>query len=138
MKLPYLILAGLLIVITLVFIFTRLPKIKEGEHVEGDTKGGVVMAFGGQVGVYAFIGIGFFMSIMYPTQFSLALKDLGKDTKSGSAFLVMAIVANACVPQFTAYIMHHNEHIYQIAYIVPLVCFIYCAYYGWKGYRVKD
>ena len=49
-----------------------------------------------------------------------------------AAFLVMAIVGNACVPQFTAFIMHHNEHIYQIAYIVPMICFAVCAAYGIK------
>lgn len=79
-----------------------------------------------------------FMSIMYPTQFSLALKGLGDNTKSGSAFLVMAIVGNACLPQLTAYVMHHFEAVYYIAYLIPLVCFLFCAYYGWKGYKVVD
>lgn len=227
MKLPYLILAGILIVIAVMFIFVKLPKIKEEE--EGADKDGklidfsvlkkrhlrwgviaqffynggqtavnslflvyccnyaglsestattffglymlafllgrwigtflmirfkpqnmltvyaivnvalcgVIMAFGGMVGLYAMLGVSFFMSIMYPTQFSLALVGLGDQTKSGSAFLVMAIVGNACLPQLTAFIMHHNPQIYQIAYIVPLICFIFCAYYGWKGYKVK-
>jgi len=49
----------------------------------------------------------------------------------------MAIVGNACLPQLTAFIMHHNPQIYQIAYIIPLICFIFCAYYGWKGYKVQ-
>ena len=93
---------------------------------------GVIMAFGGYVGLYAMLAVSFFMSIIYPTQFSLALHGLGDQTKSGSAFLVMAIVGNACVPQFTAYIMHQNETFYQVAYIVPLVCFAVCAYYGIK------
>ena len=92
----------------------------------------VIMAFGGYVGLYAMLAVSFFMSIIYPTQFSLALYGLGDQTKSGSAFLVMAIVGNACVPQFTAYIMHQNETFYQVAYIVPLVCFAVCAYYGYK------
>ena len=92
----------------------------------------VIMAFGGYVGLYAMLAVSFFMSIIYPTQFSLALHGLGNQTKSGSAFLVMAIVGNACVPQFTAYIMHQNETFYQVAYIVPLVCFAVCAYYGYK------
>ena len=48
----------------------------------------------------------------------------------------MAIVGNACLPQLTAYIMHVNAAIYHVAYIVPLVCFAFCAYYGWKGYKV--
>ena len=73
-----------------------------------------------------------------PTQFSLALTDLGNNTKSGSAFLVMAIVGNACLPQLTAYMMHLNEHIYHIAYTIPMICFLFCAYYGWKGYKVID
>ena len=98
---------------------------------------GVIMTFGGMTGLYAMLGVSFFMSIMYPTQFSLALTGLGDQTKSGSAFLVMAIVGNACLPQLTAFIMHHNPQIYQIAYIIPLICFIFCAYYGWKGYKVQ-
>lgn len=98
---------------------------------------GVIMCFGGMTGLYAMLGVSFFMSIMYPTQFSLAITGLGSQTKSGSAFLVMAIVGNACLPQLTAYIMHHNPQIYQVAYIVPLICFIFCAYYGWKGHKIK-
>jgi FHS family L-fucose permease-like MFS transporter len=92
----------------------------------------VVIAFGGYVGLYAMLAISFFMSIIYPTQFSLALHGLGDQTKSGSAFLVMAIVGNACVPQFTAFIMHQNETFYHVAYIVPLICFAVCAYYGYR------
>ncbi len=230
MKTPYLILAAILVLIAVVFIFSKLPKIKEGDREEGDISNdklidlkvlkhshlrwgviaqffynggqtainslflvycctyagmpedtattffglymlafllgrwigtmlmvkfrpqdmllvyaiinvilcGVIMIFGGMTGLYAMLGVSFFMSIMYPTQFSLALEGLGSNTKSGSAFLVMAIVGNACLPQLTAYIMHHNEQIYQIAYIIPLICFIFCAYYGWKGYKVKN
>ena len=226
MKLPYLILAGILIVIAIMFIIVKLPKIKEEEETDDDQPlidfsvlkrrhlrwgviaqffynggqtalnslflvyccnyaglpestattffglymlafllgrwigtalmirfkpqnmltvyaivnvalCGVIVVFGGMTGLYAMLGVSFFMSIMYPTQFSLAIDGLGNQTKSGSAFLVMAIVGNACLPQLTAYIMHHNPQIYQIAYLVPLVCFIFCAYYGWKGYKVE-
>lgn len=98
----------------------------------------VIAVFGGMTGLYAMIGVSFFMSIMYPTQFSLAIRDLGQDTKSGSAFLVMAIVGNACLPQLTAYVMTANPAIYQIAYVIPLVCFAVCAYYGLSGYKIKD
>ena len=99
---------------------------------------GVIMQYGGMVGLYAMIGISFFMSIMYPTQFALAITGLGKDTKSGSAFLVMAIIGNACLPQLTAFFMNHFPEAYSMAYWIPLVCFVFCAYYGWKGYRVVD
>ena len=99
---------------------------------------GVIALCGGTIGLYAMLAVSFFMSIMYPTQFSLALKDLGDNPKSGAAFLVMAIVGNACLPQLTAYVMHHFEAIYYTAYLIPLVCFLFCAYYGWKGYKVVD
>ena len=98
---------------------------------------GVIMIFGGMVGLYAMIGVSFFMSIMYPTQFSLALSGLGEKTKSASAFLVMAIIGNAMLPQLTAYIMHIKPEIYQAAYIIPLICFIVCGLYGWRGYKIK-
>ncbi len=98
----------------------------------------VVATAGGRTGLYCMMGISFFMSIMYPTQFSLALRGLGEQTKSGSAFLVMAIVGNACVPQLTAFVMHHSRESYHVAYLVPLVCFLFCAYYGWRGYKVTD
>jgi len=97
----------------------------------------VIIVIGGMTGVYAMLGVSFFMSIMYPTQFSLALENLGPRTKSGSAFLVMAIVGNVILPPLTAKIMD-TAAVYHIAYIVPLVCFAVCAYYGWRGYKVID
>lgn len=155
MKTPYLALAVLLLLIAVVFLFARLPKIGDEGHRESvkeklidfgvwkrsHLRWGVIAQFfynGGQTGLYAMLGISFFMSIMYPTQFSLALKGLGDQTKSGAAFLVMAIVGNACLPQFTAYLMHVNAQVYHVAYLVPMVCFLFCAYYGWKGYKVLD
>lgn len=98
----------------------------------------VIVLFGGMAGLYAMMAVSFFMSIMYPTQFSMALHGLGSQTKSGSAFLVMAIVGNACLPQLTAYVMNACPKIYHVAYIIPMVCFGFCAYYGWRGYKVID
>ena len=97
----------------------------------------VVCIVGGKVAVYAMMGISFFMSIMYPTQFSLALTDLKGDTKSGSAFLVMAIVGNSILPLLTAYVQKSMSNP-NIAYIIPLICFAICAWYGWKGHKVID
>ena len=92
---------------------------------------------GGKAAVYAMMGISFFMSIMYPTQFSLALTDLKGDTKSGSAFLVMAIVGNSILPILTAYVQKSMANP-NIAYFIPLICFAVCAWYGWKGHKVID
>ena len=96
-----------------------------------------VCIVGGKAAVYAMMGISFFMSIMYPTQFSLALTDLKGDTKSGSAFLVMAIVGNSILPILTAYVQKSMVNP-NIAYFIPLICFAVCAWYGWKGHKVTD
>jgi FHS family L-fucose permease-like MFS transporter len=79
----------------------------------------VIVTTGGIIGLYCMLGVSFFMSIMYPTQFSLALKGLGDQTKSGSAFLVMAIVGNACLPP-----VYSLYHALQRTYILHR---IYCA-----------
>lgn len=94
-----------------------------------------IVTCGGMVGLYCMLGVSFFMSIMYPTQFSLALEGLGENTKSGSAFLVMAIVGNVIMPPLTGHIMDINPAHYSIAYAIPLICFAVCAFYGWHGYK---
>ena len=95
---------------------------------------GIVISFGGMIGLYAMLAISFFMSIMYPTQSSLALKGLVEPTKSGVAFLVMAVVGNACIPLLTAYFMHINGHIYHVALLILMILFLFCAFFCLYGY----
>src|SRR5688572_26347102 len=75
---------------------------------------------GGKVGVFAMLGVEFFMSIMFPTIFALGIKDLGNETKLGSSYMVMSIVGGAIVPLALGYIARNFNM--QLAYIVPLVC----------------
>jgi FHS family L-fucose permease-like MFS transporter len=90
---------------------------------------------GGKFGLYAMMGVEFFMSIMFPTIFALGIKDLGRQTKIGSSFMVMSIVGGALIPLMLGYISR-NINI-QVAYSVPLVCFFVILYYGWKGYKIR-
>jgi FHS family L-fucose permease-like MFS transporter len=90
---------------------------------------------GGKFGLYAMMGVEFFMSIMFPTIFALGIKDLGRQTKIGSSFMVMSIVGGAFIPLLLGYISR-NINI-QVAYAVPLVCFFVILYYGWKGYKIR-
>ena len=65
--------------------------------------GGVVFAFGtiflGSLpGLICLVTISVFMSIMFPTIYGIALKDMGDEAKIGSAGLVMAIVGGALMP----------------------------------------
>jgi len=95
----------------------------------------VVAIFATGVGaVYALIGIAFFMSIMFPTIFSLGIKDLGNDTKLGSSLIVMSIVGGALLPPILGIISDATGNI-QYGYVVPLVCFAVVFYFGWKGHK---
>jgi FHS family L-fucose permease-like MFS transporter len=91
----------------------------------------------GMVPVYAVIGIAFFMSIMFPTIFSLGIKDLGSDTELGSSLIIMSIVGGALLPPVLGYISDVTQNI-QLGYIVPLVCFAVVFWFGWKGHVVKE
>ena len=91
----------------------------------------------GMIPVYSVIGIAFFMSIMFPTIFSLGIKELGADTELGSSLIIMSIVGGALLPPVLGYICDVTHNI-QLGYIVPLACFIFVFWYGWKGHIVKE
>jgi MFS transporter, FHS family, L-fucose permease len=91
----------------------------------------------GMITVYALIGIAFFMSIMFPTIFSLGIKDLGVDTKIGSSLIIMSIVGGALIPLGMGRIADATHNI-QTGYIIPLICFIVVLFFGWKGYKIKS
>lgn len=90
----------------------------------------------GTITIYTLIAICFFMSIMFPTIFSLGIDSLGKDTEMASSLIVMAIVGGAVLPRFFGLISDSTGNI-QNGYIVPLIAFTVVAYFGWRGFKVK-
>lgn len=91
----------------------------------------------GTITIYTVIAICFFMSIMFPTIFSLGIESLGKDTEMASSLIVMSIVGGAVLPRFFGLISDSTGNI-QNGYIVPLIAFAVVAYFGWKGSKVKS
>lgn len=87
--------------------------------------------------IYSLGALGFFMSIMFPTIFSLGINELGKETKIGSSLLVMSIVGGAIFPYLMGTVIDMNGDNIQIGYIVPMVCFLVIIFFGAKGYKVK-
>ena len=88
----------------------------------------------GIITVYTLIGIAFFMSIMFPTIFSMGITGLGKDTKLGSSLIVMSIVGGAFLPLGLGYISDVTGNI-QYGYVVPFVCFLVVFIFGWKKWK---
>lgn len=96
----------------------------------------VAITASGTTALFSVIGIAFFMSIMFPTIFSLGIKDLGSDTKLGSSLIIMSIVGGAILPPIMGYITDLTDNI-QIGYVVPLICFVVVFFFGWKGHRIN-
>ncbi len=89
----------------------------------------------GLVSVLAIVMVGFFNSIMFPTIFALSLKNLGNLTKRGSSLLVMSIIGGALVPAAMGRISDASN--IQLAFVVPLVCYLYVIYFATAGYKPK-
>ena len=99
----------------------------------------VLAIFGsGNSVIYSLGALGFFMSIMFPTIFSLGLEELGTDTKIGSSLLVMSIVGGAIFPYIMGTIIDVNNDNIQTGYVVPLICFLVIIYFGISGYKVRE
>jgi len=97
----------------------------------------VALNTSGKIAVYTLAAVPFFMSIMFPTIFALGIKELGEETKMASSLLVMAIVGGALAPVLMGAISDYTGSM-QKAYIIPLLCFIVVAWFGWKGYKIKQ
>jgi MFS transporter, FHS family, L-fucose permease len=96
----------------------------------------IALSASGNIAVYSLLALPFFMSIMFPTIFALGIKDIGEEGKIASSFLVMSIVGGAIIPPIMGQISDQTGSI-QLAYIVPLICFVFIFYFGWKGYKIK-
>ena len=88
------------------------------------------------VAMWALIAIGFFNSIMFPTIFSLATKNLGKFTNSASGILCTAIVGGALIPLLQGKIA--DDFGMMISYVAPAVCYLYIVFFALKGYKADE
>ena len=86
---------------------------------------------GGDAGLYALMLTSFFMSIQFPTIFTMSLRGLGIYTKSGSSFLVMAIIGGAVFTAAMGFISRETS--INTAYVVPALCFAIVFLFAWKS-----
>jgi FHS family L-fucose permease-like MFS transporter len=89
---------------------------------------------GGIAAVIALMMVYFFQSIMFPTIFALACKNLGDNSKLASSLLIMSIVGGSIIPPITAYLFKIGP---KIALIMPMICFVFIVYYAWKGFKFQ-
>lgn len=116
--------------------------------------GGVIFCAGaiilpGVIGLYSLVGVSLFMSIMFPTIYGIALKDMGDEAKIGSAGLVMAIVGGALLPIAQGWILDWGGSGFSdvqvlgfipevnFSFILPMICLAVVAFYGYTTYKLS-
>jgi FHS family L-fucose permease-like MFS transporter len=85
----------------------------------------------GNVALWSILAVGFFNSVMFPTIFTLAIRDLGPLTGAGSGFLCQAIVGGAVLPILQG--LAADAFGIQLSFIVPAVCYLYIIWYALVG-----
>jgi len=83
----------------------------------------------GWVGLYAVLATSFFMSLMFPTIFSLGLKDLGPNTNVAASLLVMMIVGGAIMPPVMGLLAEHL-HSTALSYVIPLAGYVVTLFFS--------
>ena len=89
----------------------------------------------GALAMWSILLVGLCNSIMFPTIFSLALRGLGPHTSQGSGILCLAIVGGAIIPLIQG--VTADALGVQMAFLLPLFCYLYIAYFGLKGSEFK-
>ncbi len=88
----------------------------------------------GWTSLIALYGVFFFMSIMFPTIFALAIKSLGTHTKEGASYLVMSVAGGAIFPPLMGAVS--DAYGMSIGFLVPIPLFAYILYYALKGCKI--
>ena len=98
----------------------------------------VALAFitGGLTGIVCIMFTYFCQSIMFPTIFALATKEMPPaESKLASSLVIMAIVGGAVLPPIAGLLSQSGGM--KMALLIPFVCFSYVVFYVLRGYRVQ-
>jgi len=90
----------------------------------------------GETALWLVVLCGVCNSIIWPVVFPLAITGLGKFTKQGSSYLIMAIVGGAVIPPLMGFVATHGGGL-RVAFILPALCYAYLLFYALNGYRVR-
>jgi FHS family L-fucose permease-like MFS transporter len=87
----------------------------------------------GQVAIWSLVLCGLANSIMYPTIFALGIAELGPMTSKGSGVITIGNVGGAVIPPLFGFLA--DKVGIQYAFVLPIICYIFIAYYGLSGYK---
>ena len=93
----------------------------------------ISMFTSGPVAIGTLVFCGFANSIMFPNIFALGIAGLGPMTSKGSGLIVTACFGGAVIPPIYGALA--DKVGIQYAFIVPILCYLYVAYFGLSGYK---
>ena len=91
----------------------------------------VSMITSGQVAIWTLVLCGFLNSIMFPNIFTLGIAGLGPMTSKASGLMMTACVGAAVIPFLIGALA--DKMGIQHAFILPVLCYLFIAYYGLWG-----
>jgi len=91
----------------------------------------ISMVTSGTVAIATLVLCGFFNSVMFPNIFTLGIAGLGPMTSKGSGLIMTAVVGGAIIPPLIGLLADRMS--IQHSFIVPIICYLYIAYYGLWG-----
>ncbi|HTW79171.1 MAG TPA: sugar MFS transporter [Terracidiphilus sp.] len=94
------------------------------------------MMTSGVAAVACLVLCGLANSIMYPTIFALGIAELGPLTSKGSGVITIGNVGGAAIPPLFGLLA--DKMGIQHAFVLPIICYIFIAYYGLSGYKVRQ
>jgi FHS family L-fucose permease-like MFS transporter len=94
----------------------------------------------GMAGLYSLVAISACMSLMFPTIYGIALKGMGDEAKLASAGLILAIGGGCVMPPMQGLLIDkavwfEGLSAVRFSFILPLICFIVIACFGYWVYR---
>ena len=95
----------------------------------------VSMSTHGTVAIWSLVLCGIANSVMYPNIFALGIAELGPLTSKGSGVLTIGNVGGAVIPLLFGALA--DKAGIQFAFIIPILGYIYVAYYGLSGYKPR-
>lgn len=88
------------------------------------------------ISIWFVAALGLANSLMWPALWPLAMKDLGKFTKTGSSLLVMAIVGGAVFPLLFGWLADVFGNMQQ-AYWICFPAYLMIFYYALSGHKIR-
>ncbi len=131
-----LMLAGYVIGIILIPKYLSQVKVLQISAVLGLVFSSLALLTKGYLSVACIALLGLANSMIWPSIWPLAINKLGRFTKIGSSFLIVAVGGGALIPLLYGWLADFKFITPHYAYIIVLPCYAMILFYAVKGHKI--